>query len=155
MSSIRPSAGSCTWGHHNPRQPQRLVAEAGKLPSGKGSGGTDPQWLTMIQCLLPGDQEGQWDPGLYQQWHGQQSQSSESPPVLSTGESHVQFWAPFTRKTQMLEHVQRRVTELGKDLESELYKEWLRESGCSARRGGGRPYFPLSGETLAFSSSLK
>ena len=48
--------------------------------------------LTEASCIgtihlaaCPGGQEGQWHPGLYQEWCGQQEQGQNRAPVLSTG----------------------------------------------------------------------
>ncbi|RMC15469.1 hypothetical protein DUI87_07661 [Hirundo rustica rustica] len=38
-------------------------------------------------AVCPGGQEGQWHPGLYQEWCGQQEQGGHSSPVLGTGEA--------------------------------------------------------------------
>ncbi|RMC22277.1 hypothetical protein DUI87_00588 [Hirundo rustica rustica] len=38
-------------------------------------------------AVCSGGQEGQWHPGLYQEWCGQQEQGGHSSPVLSTGEA--------------------------------------------------------------------
>ena len=37
-------------------------------------------------AVCPGGQEGQWNPGLYEEQCGQQEQGGRSSPVLSTGE---------------------------------------------------------------------
>ncbi|TRZ14634.1 hypothetical protein HGM15179_012475 [Zosterops borbonicus] len=37
--------------------------------------------------VCPGGQEGQWHPGLDQEWCGQQEQGDHSSPVLSTGQA--------------------------------------------------------------------
>ncbi|RMC17415.1 hypothetical protein DUI87_05996 [Hirundo rustica rustica] len=38
-------------------------------------------------AVCPGGQEGQWHPGLDQEWCGQQEQGGHSSPVLCTGEA--------------------------------------------------------------------
>ncbi|RMB98887.1 hypothetical protein DUI87_24431 [Hirundo rustica rustica] len=38
-------------------------------------------------AVCPGGQEGQWYPGLYREWCGQQEQGGHSSPVLGTGEA--------------------------------------------------------------------
>lgn len=47
-------------------------------------------WLNMSQ-VCPGGQEGQGHLDLYQQRCGQQDQSCDCPPVLSTGEAKSQI----------------------------------------------------------------
>ncbi|TRZ25661.1 hypothetical protein HGM15179_001472 [Zosterops borbonicus] len=61
----------------------------------------------------PGGQEGQWHPGLYQEWCGQQEQGGHSSPVLSTGQATPGVLCPvlgpqFRKDVEMLERVQRR-----------------------------------------------
>jgi len=44
----------------------------GKLPDGKGPWCTDGQLAEYEPPVCPGGQEGQWHPGLYQEWGGGQ-----------------------------------------------------------------------------------
>jgi len=57
---------------------------AGKLPGGKGSWGAGRQPAEHEPAVC---QEGQWHPGLDQEWCGQQEQGRDRAPVLSTGEA--------------------------------------------------------------------
>ncbi|KAJ7395279.1 hypothetical protein BTVI_156276 [Pitangus sulphuratus] len=50
-------------------------------------------------------------------------------------ESCVQFWTMhFKKDIEVLEHIQRRVTDLGKGLESKSYKQQLRKLGLSLEK---------------------
>lgn len=59
---------------------------AGKLPDKKGSGsaGQEPADYDP-ECAI--SQEGKWHSGLYQQYSGQQEQSSDCPSILITAKA--------------------------------------------------------------------
>ena len=59
--SQQPLATLQTWGR-----------VAGNLPDGKGPWCTDEQSAEYEPAVCPGGQEGQWHPGLYQEWCGEQ-----------------------------------------------------------------------------------
>ncbi|TRZ24754.1 hypothetical protein HGM15179_002456 [Zosterops borbonicus] len=90
-------------------------------------------------------------PGLYQQWCGQQDQSSDCPLYWALVRLHlkscVQFWTPqFRNNIEGLERVQRRAMELVKGLEHKCCEEQLRSWGYLAWRkkeAQGRSLIPL------------
>jgi len=56
-------------------------------PDGKGPWCTDGQAADYEPAVCPGGQEGQWHPGLYQEWCGEQDEGSNPAPVLGIGEA--------------------------------------------------------------------
>jgi len=59
-------------------------------PDGKGPWCTDGQAADYEPAVCPGGQEGQWHPGLYQEWCGEQDEGSNPAPVLGIGEASPQ-----------------------------------------------------------------
>ena len=61
LGSQQPCATLWAWG-----------GVAGKLPGRKGCGAAGRQLAGHESAVCPGGQEGQWHPGFYQEWCGQQ-----------------------------------------------------------------------------------
>ena len=57
------------------------------MSDGKGPWCTVGQSAEYEPAVCPGGQEGQWHPGLYQEWCGDQDQRSHPAPVLGIGEA--------------------------------------------------------------------
>ena len=60
---------------------------SGTLLDGKGPWYTDGQLAEYKPAVCPGGQEGQWHPGLDQEWCGEQDEGSHPGPVLGVGEA--------------------------------------------------------------------
>ncbi|RMC12500.1 hypothetical protein DUI87_10018 [Hirundo rustica rustica] len=112
------------FGHNNPLQRYRLGTVWLDSAQEERDLGVLVTAAEHEPAVCPGGQEGQWHPGLYQEWCGQEGQwhpglyqewSREVilPLYLAQVRPHleccVQFWAPqFRKDVEMLERVQRR-----------------------------------------------
>jgi len=63
--------GLAFWSQHQVTR-QAWGGVAGKMPDGKGPRCTGRQLAEYEPTVCPGGQEGQWHPGLYQEWCGEQ-----------------------------------------------------------------------------------
>ena len=79
------ASGPDFWSQQRQETLQAWGGVAGKLPDGKGPWCTDGQSAEYEPAECPGGQEGQWHPGLYQEWCGEKDEGShpvtgEAPP---------------------------------------------------------------------------
>jgi len=133
-------------GHNNPMKHCRL----GEVWLESCPVEKDLRVLVNIEpAVCPGDQEGQWHPGLYQEWCGQQEQGRDRAPYLALMRLHlescVQLWTPHYKKDiEGLERVQRRAKRLVRGLENKSDEERLRELELfSLEEAEGGPYRSL------------
>ncbi|RMC18042.1 hypothetical protein DUI87_04920 [Hirundo rustica rustica] len=70
------------FGHNNPLQRYRLDSAQEERDLGALVTAAEHE-----PAVCPGGQEGQWHPGLDQEWCGQQEQGGHSSPVLGTGQA--------------------------------------------------------------------
>ncbi|RMC06904.1 hypothetical protein DUI87_16354 [Hirundo rustica rustica] len=75
------------FGHNNPLQHYRLGTVWLDSAQEERDLGALVTAAEHEPAVCPGGQEGQWHPGLDQEWCGQQEQGGHSSPVLSTGEA--------------------------------------------------------------------
>lgn len=127
--TARSRAGVCVW-----RTPQLLawssleqslrldtllgLWEWGETPLLFGTTAS-PSW--MWASKVPVQKYSQQHPGLCQEEHCQQIVTGDSSPLLSSGETHVEFWVQFwgsqyRRERDILKQVQWRAMEMTKGL---------------------------------------
>ncbi|RMC17409.1 hypothetical protein DUI87_05990 [Hirundo rustica rustica] len=75
------------FGHNNPLQRYRLGSVWLDSAQEERDLGVLVTAAEHEPAVCPGGQEGQWHPGLDQEWCGQQEQGGHSSPVLGTGEA--------------------------------------------------------------------
>ncbi|RMC13423.1 hypothetical protein DUI87_10961 [Hirundo rustica rustica] len=101
------------FGHNNPLQRYRLgMVWLDSAQEERDLGALVPA-AEHEPAVCPGGQEGQWHPGLDQEWCGHRSREVILPLYSALVRPHleccVQFWAPqFGKDVEMLERVQRR-----------------------------------------------
>ncbi|RMC22453.1 hypothetical protein DUI87_00767 [Hirundo rustica rustica] len=115
------------FGHNNPLQRYRLGTVWLDSAQEERDLGALVTAAEHEPAVCPGGQEGQWHPGLDQEWCGQQEQGGHSSLYSALVRPHleccVQFWAPqFRKDVEMLEDIQRRATRLVRGLEHKLYE---------------------------------
>ncbi|KAJ7420620.1 hypothetical protein WISP_47522 [Willisornis vidua] len=121
----------------------------GKLPSGKGPGGAGQQWMNINQPCAEVAKKANGNLVCISKSVASRTREVIVPMCLGLVRSHiegcVQFWSSQFRKgIEVLEHIQRRATELMKGLESKAYEEQLREMGAfSLENIHGKPYHSL------------
>ncbi|RMC15085.1 hypothetical protein DUI87_07265 [Hirundo rustica rustica] len=101
------------FGHNNPLQRYRLGMVWLDSAQEERDLGALVTAAEREPAVCPGGQEGQWHPGLDQEWCGQQEQGGHSSPVAGTGEATPGVLCPvlapqFGKDVEMLECVQRR-----------------------------------------------
>ena len=87
--------GPAFWSQQPQATLQVCEGVSEKLPDGRGSWCTDGQSAEHEPTVCPGGQEGQWHPGLYQEWCGEQDWGNNPGPALSTGEAPAQVLFSF------------------------------------------------------------
>ncbi|RMC10099.1 hypothetical protein DUI87_12897 [Hirundo rustica rustica] len=75
------------FGHNNPLQRYRLGKVWLDSAQEERDLGVPVTAAEHEPAVCPGGQEGQWHPGLDQEWCGQQEQGGHSSPVFSTGQA--------------------------------------------------------------------
>ncbi|RMC22456.1 hypothetical protein DUI87_00770 [Hirundo rustica rustica] len=82
------------FGHNNPLQCYRLGTVWLDSAQEERDLGALVTAAEHEPAVCPGGQEGQWHPGLDQEWCGQQEQGGHSSPVLCTGEATPRVLCP-------------------------------------------------------------
>ncbi|RMC15062.1 hypothetical protein DUI87_07242 [Hirundo rustica rustica] len=94
------------FGHNNPLQRYRLGLVWLDSAQEERDLGALVTAAEHEPAVCPGGQEGQWHPGLYQEWCGQQEQGGHSSPVLGTANETFEIGVfhvnPVKGTTQLL-----------------------------------------------------
>lgn len=98
----------------HPHAPKHAGSQkTGKHCGRKGFGGPGGHWAEHEPAKHPSSKEGQQLSGLPWEEHPQQAEGGDSPPLVSTGEAHVECLAQFRAPQDGtdMERVQQRATK--------------------------------------------